>query len=135
MNESQQSLSIQVNVAGFIPVDVTMQPVPSAKVITSASVQTVVTEAQLHRVNLQDFLFKQVGKFVGLDFTKIDGSDRTLNGRLGVRKHLKGGTNTVVADDRPYLVVYDVNGKGYRAVNLATVMEVRAQHTRYTIIG
>lgn len=91
--------------------------------------------ADLRRVHLQDFLVKQAGRFVGLDFVKVDGSDRSLSGRLGVRKHLKGGTSTVSGSDRPYLVVYDVKAKGYRAVNLETVSVVRAQNTVYTILG
>lgn len=134
MNATTQSLSINVNVAGFVPVNVTMQPQTSSAAKASKSTQVVV-EAQLHRVLLQDLLFKQVGKFVTLDFAKVDGSGRSLNGRLGVKKHLKGGTNKVAANDRPYLVVYDVQAKGYRAVNLATVTQVRAQHTIWTIIG
>jgi hypothetical protein len=136
MNVVQQPLSINVNVAGFVPVDVTLQPQSSAAPqVPAPKAEVVLAEASLHRVNLHDFLVKQVGRFVTLDFTKVDGADRTLNGRLGVRKHLKGGTNKVAAADRPYLVVYDVKTKGYRAVNLATVIEVRAQHTRYTVIG
>jgi hypothetical protein len=135
MNAIQQPLSLSVNVSGFAPVDVILQPLTSIPAQAGKSAPVVVVDAELHRVNLHDFMVKQVGKFVGLDFTKIDGSDRSLNGRLGVRKHLKGGVNNVAGDDRPYLVVYDMKAKGYRAVNLATVTMVRAQHTRYTVIG
>ena len=89
----------------------------------------------VHRVHLKDLFLKQVGRFVGVEFTKKDGTVRQLNGRLGVVKHLKGGTNTVESTTTPYLVVYDVKTPGYRAVNLATVSAVRALNTRYTVLG
>jgi hypothetical protein len=135
MNASQQTLTLSVNVAGFVPATVTLQPTPVTSVSTPATPQAALKEDVLRRVNLRDCMFKQVGKFVTIDFIKQDGSDRSLNGRLGVRKHLQGGVSTVSGDDKPYLVVYDMQAKGYRAVNLETVKEVRAQRTRYTIIG
>ena len=90
---------------------------------------------QLHRVNLQEFLVGQVGKFVGIDFVKKGGSGRSLNGRLGVRKHLNGGKNTVEAQSRPYLTLFDMKNSGYRAVNLATVARVRANGKEFAIVG
>lgn len=91
--------------------------------------------ADVHRVHLEDLFLKQMGRFVGVDFIKKDGTVRQLNGRLGVVKHLKGGTNTVESAATPYLVIYDVKTPGYRAVNLATVGRVRALNTRYTVLG
>jgi len=138
MNASNQPLVLNVTVPGFVPQNVIMQPevsVPVVKTGPAPKAKIEVTDADLHRVHLQDFLFKQVGRFVGLDFIKVEGQARSLNGRLGVRKHLKGGVSTHASDARPYLVVYDVKTRGYRAVNLATVSAVRAQHTRYSIIG
>jgi len=134
MIASQQPLNLTVNVSGFVPVDVTLQPLPSPAT-SSVAATAVIKEDVVRRVNLRDFMFKQVGKFVTIDFVKNDGTDRMLNGRLGVRKHLKGGDSTLAGADKPYLVVYDMKAKGYRAVNLETVKEVRAQRTRYTVIG
>ncbi len=94
-----------------------------------------VAQAEVHRAKLQELLLGQDGKIVGLDFIKIDGRDRMLNGRLGVRKYLKGGDATIGFEDQPYLVMFDLQHKGYRAVNLATVSGVRARNTRYTVIG
>lgn len=102
---------------------------------THTPAQIVVSEQSLHRVNLHDLLLKQDGKFVGVEFTKQDGSQRKLNGRLGVRKHLSGGQNNVEAQDRPYVVVYDVQCGGYRAVNLATVSKVRAGNAAFNVVG
>lgn len=96
------------------------------------------TQAQtisVHRVNLLNLLRGQVGRFVGIDFVKKDGSARSLNGRLGVAKHCGSGTASTEREDLPYLVMYDMKAEGYRAVNLATVGKVRAMNTDYAVIG
>ena len=90
---------------------------------------------QLHRVNLKTFLHGQRGRFVALDFLKLDGQARMLNGRLGVKCALKGGVNTVVGDDRSYFTLYDVKLHQYRTVNLATVSAIRACGKIYQVLG
>lgn len=90
--------------------------------------------AALNRAFLHSFLAKQDGKFVSVEFVKLDGSLRTMNGRLGVRKHLVGGSNTVMASDRPYLTIYDMKSKGYRTLNLATARKVRAEKQVFEIV-
>jgi len=62
------------------------------------------------------------GKFFTVAFTKKDGSVRVMNCRLGVTKHLKGGTNNL--NPHQYLTVYDMQAEGYRAVNLSTIISV-----------
>lgn len=62
------------------------------------------------------------GKFFTVVFIKKNGTERILNGRLGVTKHLKGGQCTL--DKEKYLIVYDVVSKGYRAVNVDTIKSV-----------
>lgn len=62
------------------------------------------------------------GKFFTVVFIKKDGTERALNGRLGVTKHLKGGECTL--DKEKFLIVYDVVSKGYRAVNVDTIKSV-----------
>ena len=62
------------------------------------------------------------GKFVTVTFKKKDGNLRKMNCRLGVTKHLKGGTSTV--DHDKYLVVYDVQNAGYRCINKDTIVSV-----------
>lgn len=101
-------------------------------VAAAPSVEKVVP---LHRVQLQEFLRKLKGRFVGVDFVKQDGSPRMLNGRLGVHQHLQGGDNKVEAEHRPYLTIFDVQSGGYRTLNLATVSGLRADRTTYAIVG
>lgn len=110
--------------------------VPMVSPAVAAEQAVPAPKVPLHRVNLDRFLVEQCGKFVGLTFTKVDGEVRHLNGRLGVRKHLKtGGPSTVAADSRPYVVLYDVKTEGYRAVNLATLSAVRASKRVHQVVG
>ncbi len=88
----------------------------------------------LNRVNLRTFIVNMDGKFVSVDYVKGDASTRTLTGRLGVKKFLKGGSNKVEAADRPYLTMFDIQLRQYRTVNLASVSEVRALGRIYRVI-
>ena len=66
------------------------------------------------------------GGFFTVVFTKLDGSERTLNGRLGVKKYVK---NTGRGNNRTekYITIYDVKANGYRFVNKETVKEIRTR--------
>ena len=88
----------------------------------------------IHRVNLKTLLLQQDGRFVGIDFKKIDGQARMLNGRLGVKYALMGGENTVMSDERAYFTMFDIQIRQYRTVNLATVSGVRAGGKVYTVV-
>lgn len=61
------------------------------------------------------------GKFFTVVFVKKDGSLREMNCRLGVQKHLKGGTKTLTDN---YICVYDVKTEAYRSINPETVQSV-----------
>ena len=72
-------------------------------------------------------------EFFSIEFIKSDGSKRVLNGRLGVTKHLKGGTDC--NDMFKHLTVFDVQKQGYRNVDLASVEAVNAHGFRYRFIA
>ena len=63
------------------------------------------------------------GKIFTVTFTKKDGTTRVMNCRLGVTKHLKGGESTL--NPNQYITVYDMQNKGYRAINRATIIDVK----------
>jgi WYL_2, Sm-like SH3 beta-barrel fold len=65
------------------------------------------------------------GKMVTVTFIKQDGSTRVLNGRLGVKKYLKGGKSAVNPNE--YISIYDVQNKGYRSINRSTIIGLRMQ--------
>lgn len=73
---------------------------------------------------LAEIIEKSNGKFVSVEFYKKDGSLRTLTGRLGVTKHLRGGVKTVSEDQ--YITIYDTVNKGYRSINKDTIVAVRS---------
>jgi hypothetical protein len=63
------------------------------------------------------------GKMITVSFVKKDGSTRVLNGRLGVKKYIKGSTLNKTSN--AYITVYDVQNKGYRSVSRDTIVAVR----------
>ena len=69
------------------------------------------------------------GRFFTVEFVKKDGSTRILNGRLGVEKYLKGGDCTI--DRTKFVIVYDVQSKGYRAVNRETILSVKIDGVKF----
>ncbi len=71
--------------------------------------------------------------FVTVKFIKKNGEDRTLNGRLHVRKHLHGGKSTV-QNHKNLITFYDVHKQGYRNVNLDTLYEVKVLGRTYEVI-
>ena len=89
----------------------------------------------ISRTKVQHEVLDRVGnKFIGVTFTKKDGSTRKLNGRFKVTKYLKGGTNRVVSNSNSYLSIYDVKSEGYRTINLDTVIEIKALNEVYHVI-
>ena len=69
------------------------------------------------------------GRFFTVCFTKKDGTERTLNGRLGVTYALKGGECTL--DRSKFLIVYDMAKKSYRAVNRDSIQWVKFDGVRF----
>lgn len=65
------------------------------------------------------------GTIFSAEFTKKDGTTRKMLARLGVKKHLKGGTKPFNDDDYNILTVYDLQKKGYRSINLNTLQKLK----------
>lgn len=63
------------------------------------------------------------GKFFTVRFVKKDATIRTMNCRLGVKKHLHNGTSKV--DQNDFVTVYDMVAGGYRNINLSTVQSIK----------
>ena len=57
------------------------------------------------------------GKYFTVVFKKKDDSIRKLNGRLGVKKHLRGGKDTTAHLDH-LINVFEKGSTGYRKINL-----------------
>lgn len=73
-------------------------------------------------------------KFISVSFLKKNGEARTINGRLHVKRYLKGGDNPNTRNDA-YLIIYSLKDKGYRTINLDSVFRVAASGKEYLING
>jgi hypothetical protein len=60
-----------------------------------------------------------------VDFIKKDGTLRTMNCRLGVTRHLKGGELGYNAKEKNLLPVFDMVAGAYRMINVSTIIEIR----------
>jgi hypothetical protein len=87
---------------------------------------------ELSRFEALELLHNNYGKVFTAEFIKKNGETRKINCRLGVKKDLKGGTNPV-KNYLQYLTVYDMQKKGYRNINLGTLMLVKINKVCYTI--
>ena len=68
-------------------------------------------------------------RFFSVKFKKQNGADRILTGRLGVTKHLKGGSRSATNDK--YLIVWESATKGYRYVNIDTLQWIKCRGTYF----
>jgi hypothetical protein len=65
------------------------------------------------------------GKFFSATFVKKNGEVRTIHGRLGVIKALKGGALRYNAEQVGNLVVFDLKKKEYRTIPLDRIVTLR----------
>jgi hypothetical protein len=72
---------------------------------------------------LNDIITLNENKFLTVTFVKKDNTIRTINGRLNVKKYLKGGTSTL--DKNKFLILYSLKDKGYRAINKETIINIK----------
>ena len=65
------------------------------------------------------------GKIFTVEFVKKDGTVRKMNARLGVKKHLKGGSLAFDPLERNLLPVFDMQKEGYRMINASTILTIK----------
>ena len=74
------------------------------------------------------------GEFFTVTFTKrTDGTIRTMNARLGVRKYLKGGELPYDAAAKELLPVFDVAKKAYRMIDLRSIISAKLGGQEYIV--
>lgn len=83
---------------------------------------------------VKSILKSSSGTILSVVFKKKNGDIRKLNGRLEVKKFLKGGENTVAHIDK-YITIFDLINKGYRNVNIDTVSEMNVHGKHYIVEG
>jgi len=114
----------------------------TAEVINEMTPVDAPNKNVIYRERLEKFLESLNGKFVSMDFFTKSNRLRTINGRFRVRRYVKG-TQVIPMRKRydlSYVVIYEVPKPntgvegGYRNVNLATVVAVRANGIEYDIV-
>lgn len=77
------------------------------------------------------------GGFFTVKYTKKDGTDRVMNARLGVKKHLKGGSLPYDAASKGLIPCYDAQfedpTKAYRMINVTTMSALKINGKVYVI--
>ena len=81
----------------------------------------------------KELIFNTKGKIFTVVFIKKDGTERTMNARLGVKKYLRGGSLRFNAAEMGLIPVYDIQVKGYRMVNSNTIKKLKIGGKEYTI--
>lgn len=94
------------------PKKATVAPTPDSKTLAKR-------EAIMQLINND-----HKGQIFTVTFTKKDGSERVMNCRRGVTKHLAGGESTI-AHCSNLLSVYDMQEADYRCFNMDTTKSVR----------
>ena len=76
-------------------------------------------------MNIQQFKNEVKGNFFRACFVKKDGSVREMTARFGVKKYLKGGELGYLPEEHNYIVVFDVDKKEYRTINMDKLIYLR----------
>ena len=80
---------------------------------------------------IKSILDSNEGKMFSVTFIKKDGTERTLNGRLGVKSAT--GAAPTTANIPKYITVYDVVKHDYRNVNVETISSIKMLGAEITI--
>lgn len=75
------------------------------------------------------------GSIFSVVFTKKDGSDRKLTGRLGVSKGVTGVGLKFDPKSKGLLPVFDMQKEAYRMVNIETVKGVQVNGKFYVVVS
>ena len=75
----------------------------------------------------------QGNSFFSVKFVKKDKTVREMNCRLNVKKHLKGGELKYNPFERGLIPVFDAVSRGYRMINIETLLELNCNKESYKI--
>jgi|TARA_R110000803_G_C11875801_1_gene309071 hypothetical protein len=72
------------------------------------------------------------GRIFSITFEKADGTVKTINARLGVRKHLNGKGMRYVPENYNLMVLWSMTDKGYRAVKRDKIKSIKSNGVLYS---
>lgn len=86
---------------------------------------------------MKSFKVDQLRQLVGskiftVEFIKKDGTNRVMNCRLDVTKHLKGGTMKHDPRELNHIVVFDMQKLAYRTINVNTLVKIKFEGKELT---
>ena len=97
---------------------------------------------KINRNELVQKLKDTKGAFFTVTFVKKDGTTRTMNARIGVKRYLKGGELPYDPIAKGLLPVWDAQAAkaggsedaGYRMVNLNTITSAKIGNDEYIVV-
>ena len=89
----------------------------------------------INRTKAKELIKGSKGLIFAATFIKKDNTIRTLTGRLKVTQYLKENAKKQPYDPNKYNLqpVYDLKAKGYRMLNLNTLITLSINKTKYII--
>jgi|TARA_R110002110_G_scaffold202615_1_gene413624 hypothetical protein len=89
----------------------------------------------INRNKAKELIKESKGLIFSTSFIKKDNTLRVLTGRLKVTKYLKENAKKQPYDPNKYNLqpVYDLKAKGYRMLNLNTLITLSINKTKYII--
>lgn len=82
---------------------------------------------------VRELIYNSNGKIFSVVFIKKDGTIRKMNCRTKVTKHLKGGSLKFSPSSKGLCVVYDLQKKAYRMINLNTIINIKMEGSNYDV--
>ena len=72
------------------------------------------------------------GRIFSIKFRKLDGTVKTINARLGVRKYLNGKGMRYVPENHNLIIIYSMTDKGYRAIKKHNIESIKYNGVIYS---
>jgi hypothetical protein len=95
----------------------------------------------VRRVKLETFIGRLGDQIFTVDFTKLNGDERTMNARRKVRSKTKAFKSKITKKPRarigvhtPSILVFDMQKQAYRHINLETVTSIRAAGKTFKVV-
>ena len=87
----------------------------------------------ISKAQAKDLINTSRGRIFTTIHVKKDGATRVTNGRIGVKKGVTGEGMAYNPSDYNLIPVYDMQNRGYRMVNLATLSTLVINKEKYGV--
>ena len=87
----------------------------------------------INRTKAKELIKESKGKIFSATFTKVDGSHRLMNARLKKYISKTGKAAPYKAENYDLIPIYDMKSKGWRSLNLKTLITLSINKEKYLI--